>query len=47
VKPTDEVEGDFISYDSRTEFISVNGAGKPGSGRVKAVIQPHTDQKGK
>lgn len=46
-KPTDEVEGEFISYDSRAEFISVNGAGKPGAGRIKAVIQPHTDQKGK
>ena len=46
-KPTDEVEGEFISYDSRTEFFAVNntvtgGQGKPGSGRIKAVIQPRT-----
>ncbi|HJU71113.1 MAG TPA: lipopolysaccharide transport periplasmic protein LptA [Paucimonas sp.] len=50
-KPTDEVEGEFISYDSRAEFFSVNntptGASKPGAGRIKAVIQPHTDQKDK
>lgn len=50
-KPTDEVEGEFISYDSRAEFFSVNntasGASKPGAGRIKAVIQPHSDQKGK
>jgi lipopolysaccharide export system protein LptA len=50
-KPTDEVEGEFISYDSRAEFFSVNntpaGESKPGAGRIKAVIQPHSDQKGK
>ena len=50
-KPTDEVEGEFISYDSRAEFMSVNntaaGASKPGAGRVKAVIQPRTDSKAK
>lgn len=49
--PTDEVEGEFISYDSRAEFFSVNnnasGESKPGGGRVKAVIQPRTDGKGK
>ena len=43
-KPTDEVEGDFISYDSKQEFYSVNntptGASKPGSGRIRAIIQP-------
>ena len=46
-KPTDEVEGEFISYDSRTEFFSVNntsagGTSKPGAGRIKAIIQPRT-----
>ncbi len=43
---TDEVEGEFIQYDSRAEFYTVNnttsGESKPGSGRVKAVIQPRT-----
>jgi lipopolysaccharide export system protein LptA len=44
-KPTDEVEGEFISYDSRSEFFAVNntpagGESKPGGGRIKAVIQP-------
>jgi lipopolysaccharide export system protein LptA len=50
-KPTDEVEGEFISYDSRTEFYSVNnmasGESKPGAGRIKAVIQPRNETKGK
>lgn len=50
-KPTDEVEGEFISYDSRAEFFSVNntatGQSKPGSGRIKAVIQPRNENKGK
>lgn len=44
VKPTDEVEGAFISYDSRKEFFAVenmaSGDSKPGAGRVKMVIQP-------
>jgi len=43
-KPTDEVNGEFISYDSRTEFYSVNntvnGNSQPGAGRIRAVIQP-------
>lgn len=43
---TDEVEGEFIQYDSRAEFYTVNntatGESKPGGGRVKAVIQPRT-----
>ncbi|EJN01250.1 lipopolysaccharide transport periplasmic protein LptA [Herbaspirillum sp. YR522] len=43
---TDEVNGEFISYDSRAEFYSVNnnasGQSKPGSGRITAVIQPKT-----
>lgn len=49
-KPTDEVAGEFISYDSRAEFYSVNntvsGASKPGAGRIKAIIQPRTEAKG-
>jgi lipopolysaccharide export system protein LptA len=50
-KVTDEVEGEFISYDSRAEFFTVNntptGETKPGGGRIKAVIQPRTESKGK
>jgi lipopolysaccharide export system protein LptA len=49
--PTDEVEGEFISYDSHAEFFSVNntsaGESKPGAGRIRAVIQPQSSQKGK
>lgn len=41
---SDEVQGAFISYDSRKEFFAVEnnaaGASKPGAGRVKMVIQP-------
>lgn len=45
----DEVRGNFISYDSRTEFMLVQdakdarpaaAAGAPGEGRVSATIQP-------
>ena len=43
-KVSDEVEGEFISYDSRSEFFSVNnsatGTSTPGGGRIKAVLQP-------
>jgi lipopolysaccharide export system protein LptA len=50
-RPTDEVEGDFISYDSRAEFYTVTnsqtGESKPGSGRIRAVIQPRNDEKNK
>ncbi|HZW12994.1 MAG TPA: lipopolysaccharide transport periplasmic protein LptA [Noviherbaspirillum sp.] len=50
-KPTDEVEGEFISYDSRAEFFTVNntatGESKPGGGRIKATIQPRTESKDK
>jgi lipopolysaccharide export system protein LptA len=50
-KVTDEVQGEFISYDSKAEFFSVNntvgGNGKPGSGRIRATIQPRNDSKGK
>jgi lipopolysaccharide export system protein LptA len=49
-KVTDEVEGEFISYDSRAEFFTVNnsntGESKPGGGRIKAVIQPRAETKG-
>ena len=45
-KVTDEVNGEFISYDSRAEFYSVNntntGESKPGGGRINAVIQPRS-----
>ena len=48
---TDEVEGEFISYDSRAEFYSVSnsvtGESKPGSGRVRATLQPRGTEKGK
>ena len=42
----DEVQGNYISYDSRTEFFQVVGGGAKGAGpdnpegRVRAVIQP-------
>lgn len=46
-KPTDEVEGEFISYDSKQEFYSVNntasGPSKAGAGRIKAIIQPRNE----
>ena len=43
-EPADEVRGNYISYDSRTEYFTVTGgsqgaAGGP-DGRVRAVIQP-------
>ncbi len=45
---TDEVEGEFISYDSKTEFYSVNntasGQSKPGAGRIRAIIQPRKNE---
>ena len=41
---TDDVMGEYISYDGKTEFYRINntsqGVSKPGAGRVKAVIQP-------
>jgi lipopolysaccharide export system protein LptA len=50
-RPTDEVEGEFISYDSRAEFFTVNntpsGETKPGGGRIKAVIQQRAETKDK
>ena len=41
----DEVRGDYISYDARSEFFQVTGGPKAGTpdnpgGRVRAVIQP-------
>lgn len=45
--PTDEVEGEYISYDTRAEFFTVHntasGESKPGAGRIKAVIQPRKE----
>ncbi len=40
-EPADEVRGNYISYDSRTEYFTVSGGvgGGPGD-RVHAVIQP-------
>lgn len=50
-KVTDEVDGEYISYDSKTEFYSVKntsaGVSKPGAGRIKVVMQPHEDKKSK
>jgi lipopolysaccharide export system protein LptA len=48
----DEVRGEFISYDARSEFFQVTGgpqaatADNPG-GRVRAVIQPKSKEKEK
>jgi lipopolysaccharide export system protein LptA len=48
----DEVRGDYISYDARSEFFQVSGGPKtatpdnPG-GRVRAVIQPKSKDKDK
>ena len=43
-KPSDEVQGEFISYDSRREFFSVrntnSGESKTGGGRGTMVLQP-------
>jgi lipopolysaccharide export system protein LptA len=49
-KPTDEVSGELITYDSRAEFFTVNNTvsgDKPGGGRISAVIQPRAEPKGK
>lgn len=48
----DEVRGSYISYDQPTEFFKVTGAhedgtGKPGPGRVRAIIQPKSKDKEK
>jgi lipopolysaccharide export system protein LptA len=44
-EPADEVHGNYISYDSRTEYFTVTGGAGPSAGgspagRVHAVIQP-------
>ena len=46
----DEVRGNYISYDARTEFFQVTGSTKAAStgtpdGRVRAVIQPKPKEK--
>lgn len=53
-EPADEVRGNYISYNSRTEYFTVTGgagagAGASPAGRVHAVIQPRTatDEAGK
>lgn len=47
-KITDEVAGEYISYDTRAEFFTVHntssGDSKPGAGRIKAVIQPRAEK---
>ncbi|HXA47649.1 MAG TPA: lipopolysaccharide transport periplasmic protein LptA [Burkholderiaceae bacterium] len=49
VKPTDEAEGAYLSYNSQTEIVtganSESGESKTGDGRVKVTIQPknHSD----
>lgn len=47
-KVTDEVNGEYISYDGKTEFFTVHntskGVSQPGAGRVKVVIQPNERQ---
>lgn len=41
---TDDIKGEYISYDSKSEFYRVHntsgGRSSPGAGRVKAVIEP-------
>lgn len=41
---TDDVTGEYISYNAKTEYYNVyntsEGVSRPGAGRVKAVIQP-------
>jgi lipopolysaccharide export system protein LptA len=50
-KGTDEVRGNYISYDARTEFFQVIGGGakaaaaEKSDGRVRAVIQPKPKDK--
>jgi len=46
-EPADEVRGNYISYDARTEHFTVTGGSGPSAGggpagRVHAVIQPRT-----
>jgi lipopolysaccharide export system protein LptA len=48
-KGSDEVRGNYISYDANTEFFQVTGGGKQASpdnsGRVRAVLQPKPKEK--
>lgn len=50
-KGADEVRGNYISYDAKTEFFQVNGGGAKAAaaensdGRVRAVIQPKPKEK--
>lgn len=43
-KVTDDVSGEYISYDAKTEFFNVHntskGVSEPGAGRIKVIIQP-------
>jgi lipopolysaccharide export system protein LptA len=46
----DEVRGNYISYDARSEFFQVTGGAKDATpdtseGRVRAVIQPKSTEK--
>jgi len=40
VRDKDEVRGDYILYDQRSEFFSVSSGGGAQGSRVRAVIQP-------
>lgn len=48
-KGGDEVRGNYISYDAKTEFFQVIGGGTQaasgGDGRVRAVLQPKAKEK--
>lgn len=48
-KGGDEVRGNYISYDAKTEFFQVVGGGTQaasgGDGRVRAVLQPKAKEK--
>lgn len=50
-KPTNEMEGEFISYDSRNDLFAVNnnasGTSRSGGERVKVVIQPRIEKQEK
>ena len=50
-EPADEVRGNYISYDARTEYFTVTGGAVPSAsgspdGRVHAVIQPRAGAEG-
>ena len=51
LRDQDEMRGDLISLDTRSEFFSVSGAKGPGAasgpeGRVRAVLQPKAQDAG-